>query len=86
MKLKKSFIAQEIDGIHFLVPAGGEAFHGIVRSNKTAAFIIECLKKETTPEQIVDAMCSRYKAPADTVAADVEEILDSLRSIGALEE
>lgn len=86
MKLKTNFITQEIDGIQFLVPLGGEDFHGMVRSNKTAAFIVDCLKEETTPEQITDALCSKYEAPRETIAADVAGILDKLRSIHALEE
>jgi hypothetical protein len=86
MKLKSTFISQDIDDTRFLVPVGGEAFSGIARGNKTAAFIVDCLKKGTTEEQIVDAMCVKYDAPRETIAADVKEVLDKLRSIGAIEE
>jgi hypothetical protein len=86
MKLKSDFIVQDIDDTQFLVPLGHEAFNGIVRSNKTAAFIIRCLKEETSKEQIVDAMCAEFDAPRETIDADVEEILGTLRSINALEE
>ena len=86
MKLKSDFIVQDIDDTQFLVPLGHEAFNGIARSNKTAAFIVNCLKEETTKEQIVDAMCAEYSAPRETIAADVEEILNTLRGIHALEE
>ena len=86
MKLKSDFITQNIDNTQFLVPIGAEAFRGIVRSNKTAAFIVDCLKEETTADAIVDKMCAEYDAPRDTVASDVAEILDTLRKINALEE
>ena len=86
MKLKDDFITQDIDDTQFLVPIGGEAFNGIVRSNSTAAFIVDSLKEETTEEAIVDAMCARYDAPRTEIAADVREILDTLRKINALEE
>lgn len=86
MKLKDDFIVQDIDDTQFLVPLGHEAFSGIVKSNKTAAFIVNCLKKETTEQQIVDAMCAEYDAPRETIAADVNEILSTLRSIHALKE
>ena len=86
MKLKSEFITQDIDDTQFLVPVGAEAFQGVVRSNKTAAFIVDCLQEETTEEEIVDKMCAKYDAPRDTVAADVKEILDTLRKINALEE
>ena len=86
MKLKKEFVTQTIDDTQFLVPVGAEAFHGIVRSNATAAFIVDCLREETTEEDIVDLMCAKYDAPRDVIAADVAEIINTLRGINALEE
>ncbi len=86
MKLKDSFITQDIDDTQFLVPVGAEAFSGVVRSNKTAAFIVNCLKEDTTEERIVDAMCLKYDAPRERIAADVREVLQKLHTIGALDE
>lgn len=86
MKLREDFITQDIDDTQFLVPVGAEAFNGIARGNKTAAFIVDCLKGGATEEGIVDAMCAKYSAPREVIAADVKEILDTLRTINALEE
>lgn len=86
MKLKPDFITQNIEDTQFLIAIGGDAFSGIVHSNKTAAFIVDQLKTETTEEQIVDAMCANYDAPRETIAADVREILDTLRRINAIDE
>ncbi len=63
-----------------------EGFSGVVRSNKTAAFIIEALKKPTTSEQIVDAMAEKYDAPREVLEKDVADVLARLRSIGAIED
>ena len=84
MKLKDSFIIQDIEDTQFLVPVGGETFRGIVRSNGTAAFIVDCLKEETTEEAIVDAMLEQYDAPRETVTQDVHRVVEQLRQIGAL--
>lgn len=86
MKLKEGFITKETDGEQIMVAVGSAKFAGIVRSNKTAAFIVDCLKKDTTKEAIVDAMAEKYDAPKDVISADVEKILAKLRSIGALDE
>lgn len=86
MKLKSTFISQDIDDTRFLVPVGGEAFSGLVRGNRSAAFILDRLKENTTEEQIVDAMCEKFDAPRETIAADVREVLEKLRGIGAIEE
>lgn len=86
MRLKDDFITQQIEDTQFLVPVGAESFRGLVRSNRTAAFIVDCLQEETTEEAIVNAMCAKYDAPREVIAADVREILDTLRGINALDE
>ena len=86
MKLKDNYMTQDIDDVQFLVPVGAEAFSGMAKNNKTAAFIVDCLKEETTEKEIVDRMCEKYAADRDTICADVAEILDRLRGINALEE
>ena len=50
MKLKTGFITHQVGKEQMMVAAGPAAkvFHGLVRSNETAAFIVNCLKKETT--------------------------------------
>lgn len=86
MKLKDGFMTQNVDTIQFLIPVDTEAFSGLVRSNPTAAFIVDQLKEETTAEAIVEAMYEKYDAPKDVIAQDVAEILDTLRRIQAIEE
>lgn len=86
MKLKDGFITRQTDGEQIMVAVGDVGFAGLVRSNKTAAFIVDCLKSETTKESIVDAMSKKYDAPKDVLDRDVEGILAKLRSIGALDE
>lgn len=86
MRLKQNFLTQDVDDVQFLVPVGAETFYGLVRSNRTAAFIVDSLKRETTAEAIVEDMCARYDAPRETIAEDVESILATLRRINALEE
>ena len=86
MKLKKEFITHEMGDQKVLVPVGEAAFNGLVRMSKTAAFIVNCLKEETTKENIVNAMIEKYDAPKDVIERDVQAVLDKLRSIGALDE
>lgn len=86
MKLNNSFITYDTDGEQIMVSTGGVDFVGLARSNKTAAFIVDCLKSETTKEKIVDAMINKYDASKKNIESDVEDILNKLRSIGALDE
>ena len=86
MKLRSDIITQTIDGTQFLIPLGSDGFSGVVKSNETAAFIVDQLKQETTAEAIADALGEVYDAPRETLMADIETCLAKLRSIGVLEE
>ena len=86
MRLKDGFITHEGAEEHITVPAGGLSFSGMIRSNQTAGFIVECLKDEVTAEQIVEKMLEKYDAPKERITRDVEDVLEKLRGIGALEE
>ncbi len=86
MKLNKQFVTREIGGTQVMVAVGSAAFSGIVRSNKTAAFIVDQLKKETTKEQVVAAVLEQYEADPAKVSADVDMVIEKLRGIGALDE
>lgn len=44
MKLKDTYITHESDGEQILLDTSS-SFAGLIRSNKTAAFIVECLRK-----------------------------------------
>ncbi len=86
MKLKSSFITHQVANEHITVSTANSDFSGIVRSNETAAIIIEALKKDTTPEIIADNICERFEAEYEVVLADVQGVIDSLREIGAIDE
>ena len=86
MKLKEGFITQNINDTQFMVSAAEDGFRGLLRNNETAAFIVDCLKEETTEQKIIDALWKEYDAPAEQIAEDVRNILNVLRDIEALDE
>lgn len=86
MRLKEGFITHETDGEQIMVATGDMNFSGLVRSNRTAAFIVDSLKEETTKAAIVEKMAEKYDASREVIEKDVEIILGKLRSIGALDE
>ena len=59
MKLKEGFITHESMSEHITVTAGNTDFNGMVRSNQTAGFIIECLKNDVTCNEIVAKMLEK---------------------------
>ena len=85
MKLKDTYITHESDGEQILLDTSS-SFAGLIRSNKTAAFIVECLKEDTTEEKIVEAMLEKYNAPKEVMKEDVSDVIGKLRKVGALDE
>lgn len=86
MKLKEGFLIHNTGDEQVIVGTGDVSFNGLVRSNSTAAFIVECLQENTTQAQIVAKLLEKYDAPESVIASDVSKIIDKLRSIGALYE
>ena len=85
MKLNESFITHKNKDDYMMIDASGK-FAGIIHSNATAAFIIECLKTETTEDEILEKMLAKYDADKNIMADNVREIIDKLRKIEAVDE
>lgn len=86
MKLREEFITHKSAGEYIMVTTGNTAFNGIVKSNQTAGFIVECLEKGTTKSEIIEKMFEKYDAPREQIEQDVEKILKQLHSIGAIDD
>ena len=85
MKLNADFQTIEVDGKRYLTSAV-RGFDGQIACNETASFVIGKLRHRTSEKAIVRAVCHAFDAPVDTVEADVRELLQMLRRIGALDE
>ena len=86
MKLKEGFITYSSGEQQILVPTGGQDFTGLVRSNESAAFIIDSVKEETTREEIIGRLMDHYEIDRETAARGVDKVLCRLRQIGAMDE
>lgn len=88
MRLNDDFIVFDVGGDVNLVPTGDAAqtYHGIVRCNKTVAFVIECLKTETSEAELLEKLKQKYEGDADHMAENLKKTLNTLRSIHSLVE
>lgn len=88
MKLRDDFVTYTMADTHVMVPVGeaSEKLHGIVKSNETAAFIIECLKNDTTVDGIVDKILEEYEVDRERAKNGVLKIVEELKKLGAIEE
>ena len=86
MKLKDTFVQHNMDGQTVIVPTAGADFHGLIQGNKTLAVIADCLKQDTTEEEIVDTLCARFDGDREVIKADVAEAVKKLKEIGAIDD
>lgn len=84
MKLNPKFLTHETKGEHITVSTTGTKFNGLIRSNPTAAFIVESLKTDTTESAVVDKLLAKYDVDRPTAEKDVADMIGKLRAIGAV--
>ena len=85
IKLKDSFVTYD-KGDDYILVDSSSSFLGLVHSNRTAAFIIECLKKDSTECEILNRMIEHYDADVEVMKEDLRRMLEILVEIGALED
>ena len=86
MKLNSDFLVHEDGDTKFVVSTGVTKSNGIARGNITAGFIIDCLRSETTEDEIVAKMREKWDVSDEAARRDVRKIVDQLKSIGAIVE
>ena len=86
MKLNSGFLAHDDGDNKLLVSTGATKFSGLVRSNSSAGFIIECLESDTTEDEIVAKMQQKWDVSDETARRDVRKVVEQLRSIGAIDD
>lgn len=84
----EDFLLRKVAGDHVVVPVGeaGKVFHGMIRLNDTGAFLWEQCRKETTKEQVLQAMAEKYEVDESVAADDLDRFLQQLRNAEILEE
>ncbi|MCR5110834.1 MAG: PqqD family protein [Ruminococcus sp.] len=86
MKLNSGFLTHNDGDNKLLVSTGATKFSGLVRSNQTAGFIIECLEQNTNEDEIVAKMQKKWEVSDEIARRDVRKVIDQLRNIGAIDE
>lgn len=87
VKIKDGFMIRRVAGEYVVVPVGNteKTFHGMIQLNVTGAFLWEQCVKETTKEQVVQALTDKYEVERDIAQKDVERFLKRLDDAGILE-
>ncbi len=81
MKLKYEFVINNVAGEIVAVSVGNNdgQFNGYIKLNETGAFIFKMLQKETTREDIINALIKEYSdATPEAAAESVDGLLEEL--------
>lgn len=86
MKLKYKFVVQEVSDGFVAVAVGADAakFSGIIRMNKTSAFVFKQLMKDVTEDEIVAGMCERYDGDEQVMRKDAQAFIKKLAAADLL--
>lgn len=88
MKLREDMVLAEIGDEYIAVSTGGaEAFHGVVRMNKTGAVIWKLIAEGKDREEIARELLNRYDGvDYDTALGEADKIISLLKEKGLLTE
>ena len=82
MKIQPGFTLKEVADSFVIVPTGANIvdFSAMITINETGAFLWECLKDDVTTEELCNKLCAEYDVDKETVLADIEEFVGTLKS------
>lgn len=85
MKLKYEFVINEVADNMMAVAVDSDEFAGMVRLNKTGAYIFELLKNDVSEDEIVEALQAKYDATEENLRQTVRGFIESLEKAGVIE-
>lgn len=87
MKIKNGFMLREIAGQWVVVPIGTRVveFNGIMTLSESGALLWKMLQKNTTEEEMANAILSEYDISKEIASADIKEFIQMVTEKNLLE-
>ena len=87
MKLKDGYLLHESGRENLMIATGAAAaeFNGLVRSNDTAQFLLKCLQKNVSEQDLVQALLKEYDVDEATASRDVHGLVIKMMAEGFLD-
>jgi hypothetical protein len=88
MKIKDGFMLRKFGDDFIVVAVGDDAdnFNKLITLNSVGAFIYEKLSKDTSADEVVNAIVDRYDVDKATAENDTMNFLANVRKAGLLDE
>lgn len=86
MKLKGIYEEEMIGDENVMVSLDNKVLNGIIRTNETATFILSVLKNETSLEDVISKVSTKYNVDYLTSKTAVSKIISQLYEFNLIEE
>ena len=86
MKIKSGFILREVAGENVLIFLSPELKNKVITLNNSAALLFNLISEGKNEKELVDALLEEYDTDEATASSDVKKFIETLSSIGALED
>ena len=88
MKIRKGFVLREVAGTIVVVPTGQllDEFPEVITLTKSAKFVWELLKEDTTQEEILHKVVEKYKIDKERAQNDLKKFIKELQQKNIIEE
>lgn len=86
MKLNKDYVARKIGGDLILVPTGKaiSEFNGLISMQGIGEFVIECLEKEMTRDEILKEILKEFEVSEEVASVDLDAFIEKAAQQGLL--
>ena len=85
MKIKAG-LSLNVMGDEFVVVADDpEVFRGMIKLNKSGAFVFELIQAETLKKDIIDKIVKKYDIDEKTASDDLIEYIETFKAAGLIE-
>lgn len=88
MKIRDTFILKSVAGENLVVPIGSKniSFNAVITLNESGKLLWNVLEKDTTKENLVEALIGEYDVSREIAERDVEVFIRSLKENDILED
>lgn len=87
MKIREGYLLRSVAGKNIVVSIGSDVeFNGMLTLNDTGVFFWNILQKDTTKEEMLEAVLKEYDVSSDIALQDIENFIQKLRESKILED
>ena len=88
MKIRDTFILKSVAGENLVVPIGSKniSFNAVITLTESGKLLWNVLEKDTTKENLVEALIGEYDVSREIAERDVEVFIRSLKENDILED